>query len=59
MAVKVRCTGCQKVLNAPDQARGKAIKCPNCDTRITVPAGDDAGAPGEEEKVRSRRGARF
>jgi ribosomal protein S27E len=41
MAVKVRCTGCEKVLTVPDQARGKAVKCPNCETRISVPAGGD------------------
>lgn len=42
MPVKVRCSGCKKVLNAPDKARGKAIKCPSCETRIRVPTG--AGA---------------
>lgn len=44
MAVKVRCSGCQKVLTVPDQARGKAVKCPNCDTKIAVPAGEAAPA---------------
>src|SRR5690348_3791792 len=38
MPVKVRCSGCQKVLNAPERARGKAIKCPDCATVIKVPA---------------------
>jgi len=38
MAVKVRCTGCDKVLSAPDAARGKSIKCPSCDTKVKVPA---------------------
>lgn len=37
MAVKVRCTGCDKVLTAPDAARGKSIKCPSCDTKVKVP----------------------
>ena len=40
MPVKVRCGSCQKVLNAPDRARGKAIKCPNCAGTIRVPSGD-------------------
>jgi hypothetical protein len=38
MPVKVRCKGCEKVLNAPDKARGKAIKCPECGTAVRVPA---------------------
>jgi ssDNA-binding Zn-finger/Zn-ribbon topoisomerase 1 len=44
MAVKVRCPGCQKVLSAPDEARGKAIKCPSCQTRVPIPKGDGAAA---------------
>lgn len=40
MPVKVRCTSCDKVLTVPDTARGKAVKCPACDTRIAVPTGD-------------------
>jgi hypothetical protein len=38
MPVKVRCPGCERVLNAPDRARGKAIKCPECGTKVRVPA---------------------
>ncbi len=38
MPVKVRCSGCSKVLNAPDKARGKAIRCPDCQTVVRVPA---------------------
>lgn len=44
MPVKVRCTGCEKVLTAPDSARGKAIRCPACETKVKVPAGGDAKA---------------
>ena len=40
MPVKVRCRSCQKVVNAPDRARGKAIKCPNCEKTIRIPSGD-------------------
>ncbi|MSR57349.1 MAG: zinc-ribbon domain-containing protein [Planctomycetaceae bacterium] len=40
MPVKVRCPSCDKSLSAPDAARGKAIKCPGCETKIRVPAGD-------------------
>jgi uncharacterized RDD family membrane protein YckC len=42
MPVKVRCGGCEKVLNVPDKARGKTIACPECSEKIKVPAGDDA-----------------
>lgn len=45
MPVKVRCPECEKVLNAPDRARGKAIKCPACGSAVRVPAGTaSAGA---------------
>lgn len=37
MPLKVRCKGCRKVLTVPDRARGKVVKCPNCETRIRVP----------------------
>src|SRR5207245_2925023 len=53
MAVKVRCPTCEKVLNAPDAARGKAVKCPGCETRIKVPAGDSPA--GESGKSASRK----
>ena len=45
MPVKVRCSGCEQVLNVPDKARGKMIACPKCSEKIKVPAGpagDDA-----------------
>ncbi len=38
MPVKVRCPECKQVLTAPDAARGKAIKCRNCEARVRVPA---------------------
>lgn len=52
MSVKVKCTGCTKVLTVPDAARGKAVKCPNCQTRIAVPDGD------EEEAAAAPRAAK-
>ncbi len=42
MPVKVRCTSCDKVLTVPDTARGKAVKCPNCQERIAVPDEDSS-----------------
>ena len=47
MAVKVRCPTCEKVLNAPDAARGKAIKCPGCETKVKVPAGESSAGDGK------------
>ncbi|MGE5193471.1 MAG: zinc ribbon domain-containing protein, partial [Deltaproteobacteria bacterium] len=43
MAVKVRCPTCEKVLSAPDTARGKAVKCPGCETKVKVPAEESSG----------------
>ena len=37
MPIRVRCE-CGKVLNAPDAAKGKAIRCPDCGERVRVPA---------------------
>ncbi len=37
MPIKVRCPDCEKVLNAPDRAMGKALKCPDCNGRVRVP----------------------
>jgi uncharacterized RDD family membrane protein YckC len=44
MPVKIRCRGCEKVLNAPDKARGRVIRCPNCSTKLKVPGGDAKAA---------------
>jgi uncharacterized RDD family membrane protein YckC/predicted RNA-binding Zn-ribbon protein involved in translation (DUF1610 family) len=57
MPVKVRCPGCEKVLNAPDKARGKSLKCPHCSERVRVPAGKKSGAAGAKKKKRTRRPA--
>jgi DNA-directed RNA polymerase subunit M/transcription elongation factor TFIIS len=40
MPVKVVCPSCEKVLNAPDAARGKAVRCPACETKVPVPAAE-------------------
>lgn len=52
MPVKVRCPGCKKALNAPDKARGKVLKCPQCETKIRIPAGEGAEPPSSRKKVR-------
>ena len=54
MAVKVRCPTCEKVLSAPDAARGKAVKCPGCETKVKVPLGDSsAGKSGTSSSRKS------
>lgn len=57
MPVKVRCPSCSKVLNAPDSARGKAIKCPGCEEKIPVPAGGSTGASGANPAVKKKKAA--
>lgn len=55
MPVKVRCPGCQKVLTAPDAARGKSLKCPECTTAVKIPAGEGAGgAEGSGAKAKAK-----
>ncbi len=39
---KIRCQGCETVLNAPDKARGKVIACPKCGTKVKVPGAEPA-----------------
>lgn len=43
MPVKVRCKSCGHAVNAPDKARGKAIRCPKCKKPVKVPAGEKSG----------------
>src|SRR5579872_3595136 len=52
MAVKVRCPTCEKVLSAPDTARGKAVKCPGCETKVKVPAGDSTAGDATRSAAR-------
>ncbi len=41
MPVKIRCNGCEQVLNVPDKARGRTVACPKCNAKLKIPAGDD------------------
>lgn len=56
MPVKVRCSACSKVLNAPDAARGKVIKCPGCEAKVRVP--DDEAEEQEAPPPRVKAGAK-
>jgi uncharacterized RDD family membrane protein YckC len=49
MPIRVRCESCQIVLNVPDQAAGKAVKCKQCGERIRVPVPDE-NAPARPRK---------
>ncbi|GAB4135082.1 MAG: hypothetical protein Tsb009_00930 [Planctomycetaceae bacterium] len=49
MPLKIRCRECEKVLNVPDKARGKAIRCPSCQTTLKIPAGNST-----QKSARSR-----
>ena len=61
MAVKVRCPSCSKSLNAPDAAKGKAVKCPGCGGKVSVPAGEStsskAGAGTAKTKAKASKSA--
>ena len=61
MAVKVRCPSCSKSLNAPDAAKGKAVKCPGCGGKVSVPAGEatssKAGAGTAKTKAKASKSA--
>ena len=50
MPVKVRCGSCEKVFAAPDAARGKMVKCPGCEGKVKVPAGDGAKSKAPAKK---------
>jgi uncharacterized RDD family membrane protein YckC/DNA-directed RNA polymerase subunit RPC12/RpoP len=53
MPVKVRCSECAKVFGAPDAARGKAVKCPDCASRVKVPM---KGAKRKKKRIRPASG---
>ena len=43
-AVRVRCPNllCRKILAVPVSARGKTVKCKNCQMALRVPGGETA-----------------
>lgn len=49
MPLKIRCPKCRKVLKVSDNARGKAVRCPDCETKIRVPAGDGSSSPSKRK----------
>lgn len=55
MPINVQCDNCERRLRVGDNLAGKKIKCPQCQTVITIPAadaaGDDPAAPKVAEKT--------
>lgn len=43
MPIPVLCPGCNARLNAPDAAAGRNVKCPKCQTLMTIPTPQAAG----------------
>jgi hypothetical protein len=49
MPIEISCTSCKKRLRVPDNAAGKRVKCPQCQSVLSVPAagaGSSAGQSG-------------
>lgn len=55
MPVKIRCRGCEKVLSAPDNARGRVIACPQCGTKLKVPGGSEVVPKGAKPKAKEKQ----
>jgi len=53
---KIRCRGCEAVLNVPEEARGKTISCKKCGEKIKVPIGEGAGAKPAKKKPAAKSG---
>ena len=54
MPQSVICHSCRKTLKAPDKLAGKRVRCPSCQTVVSVPAIPDAGPtpePGDEAEA--------
>ena len=46
MPIEISCNSCSKRLRVPDNAAGKRVKCPGCQTVLSVPAGGGGSAVG-------------
>src|SRR5437763_42105 len=45
MPIRVKCGNCKKTLSVKDHLAGKKIKCPVCQTVVTVPTAPPTKAP--------------
>jgi hypothetical protein len=50
MPIEISCTSCSKRLRVPDNAAGKRVKCPQCQTVLSVPAAGAVAASGGSAK---------
>jgi LSD1 subclass zinc finger protein len=53
MPIEIACTSCSKKLRVPDNAAGKRVKCPQCQTVLAVPAAGGAALTPSAGKVAS------
>ena len=55
MTVRFHCTHCGKRLKAAADFVGLEVKCSRCDTALIVPAGNEADAQAETERIEAAR----
>ncbi|MCA8989749.1 MAG: RDD family protein, partial [Planctomycetaceae bacterium] len=48
MSIKFRCPECSNPIKAPDEAAGRSVRCPQCQTKTRVPSG--SSSPSGESK---------
>lgn len=61
MPIEITCTSCSKRLRVPDNAAGKRVKCPQCQTILSVPAagGSAVAAGGARYHLKTEDGQTF
>ena len=59
MPIEISCHSCSKRLRVPDNAAGKRVKCPGCQTILNVPAGGDAPAGPAPTAAKSNKEAEY
>ncbi|GAB4387141.1 MAG: hypothetical protein Kow0022_18400 [Phycisphaerales bacterium] len=49
--VRIMCPNltCRRVLAVPESARGKAVRCKNCGTAVSVPASKSSAQPASKK----------
>jgi len=54
--IVVTCSGCQSRIKAKPQYAGKKVKCPKCQTPVTIPnaASDESGTAGSDSSPKTR-----
>ena len=57
MSIRIECDGCSKKLSVGDDKAGKRVRCPGCQTIITIPAVDNYEDELKPEPIRPRKGS--